>query len=110
MALFSFFKSPGTRQFGYQPRFWNKEREELEARLQEANRSEGDISDTQIMKSRISKNFRSRAGITDKSSRSSQVKASNYRLLLTVVILIVLSYFVLTVMLPKIIAFVESGQ
>lgn len=102
MALFSIFKTPSHRRFDYNPRFWDKEKEELEKRLKAAKKN---VTDTELVKARISDSFRRRSGISlNTGYRQSQVRKSNIRLVLTLFVLLFIGYAVFIKFLPKIIA------
>ncbi|CAG0907556.1 unnamed protein product, partial [Cyprideis torosa] len=78
MSIGRFFKVPRHRQFDYKPRFYDPDKEELEARLRRAKPL--DDSDPEAVKARISGSFR-RGGIygNDKyRSAASQQKKNEF--------------------------------
>lgn len=87
-----FGKRPKHRQFGYIPRFYDEEKEALENTL---NQYKGNLSDADKVKQRISSGLRQRY-VGDDSYRRQNVKKSNLRILYIVVILMFISYMILT--------------
>jgi len=92
MLSFGFGKRPKHKKFGYQPRFYDEDKEKLEAQI---NQYKGTLSDEEKVKQRISSGLRQRyAG--DESYRKQNVKKSNLRILYILGILCMLSYMILT--------------
>ena len=89
------------RKFDYIPRHYDPEKEDLERRL-----SRYKIVDEEMTKERIKGSFRRKYGQKDEYVSAAQ-KRSNRIILITLVILIFLTYRLLTVYLPRI---VESMQ
>ena len=106
MALLRFFKTPKHQRFGYIPRHWNPEREELLERVERAKRSgEGD---TEAIKSRLKGGFRTRGGyMATNNSRARQTARSNIILIIVIFGLIVVSYIAIEVYLPMIMKMLE---
>ena len=100
MALFSFFKAPQNQRYAYKPRFWNPKKEEMEKRLRYLDSIKGDTQEA--VKSRLSGGFRGKYSV-DSSIRSKGVSKSNKRLLMIIVVLLFLSYLIISVYLPKIV-------
>lgn len=96
MALLRFFKPPPHQRYEYKPRFWDPEKEDLKDRLERA--SEEKKGDSEMMKSRISDHFsrRSSKGGVAPGFRERQVASSNFRLVLVLAVIILLTYWVLT--------------
>ena len=99
MALFGIFKRPKHRSFDFIPRYYDKDKEELENRLKKFDPLQKD--DPELIKQRIRSGFRSRSKV-DGSYRKSSVRKSNMILLATIFVLLLMSYFFLTNYLPKI--------
>lgn len=106
MALLRFFKVPKHQKYEYKPRFWDPKKEEREERLAQLKAMEG--SNTDAIKARISGGIR-RGYAKDASIRNKQVMRSNIILATIIVGLIVISYMVLVVYLPRIVAALESS-
>lgn len=91
MLSSGFGKRPKHRKFDYSPRFWDPEKEALE---QQVNQYNGDLSDQNKVKQRISSGLRNRyAG--DEQYKKQTVKKSNLRILYIVFILAILTYLIL---------------
>jgi len=88
---FSGFKVPKHRKFGYIPRHYDPEKEELEKRIK---RYQADVSDEEMLKERISHGFR-QTYVGDPEYRKKLVKKSNMRLFLIILTLIILGLIVL---------------
>jgi preprotein translocase subunit SecY len=104
MALFSFFKAPRHQQFKYVPRYYDPQKERLDEIIKNA-KGEGS-GDTELIKSRISRNFQNRG--SSQSYRSSVTKRSNILLLVILIALFVLAYLLLTVYLPRFLQQIEG--
>ena len=104
MALPRFFRTPKPQKFGYVPRFYNPEKEELEKRVRRAESREP--GDSESMKMRISSGFKAR-GKGGKRPRSKAVLRSNLILVAIVVLLVLFSYVILVEYTPALIQFVE---
>ena len=100
MRLLNFGKRIRNRKFDYIPRHYDKEKEELEQRLGRYKSSQGD---PEVTKERIRGSFRKKHRVKDEYTSRSQ-KRSNRILMITLVILLVITYIFLTEYLPKIIA------
>ncbi len=104
MAIFSFFKSPKPKQFNFKPRYYDANKERLKEVLsRHENASE---SDPDAMKSRISMGFKAKGGF-DRSYESKIRRKSNRTLLLVLVVLVLLSFLLLSRYLPEIVKLVE---
>ena len=97
MALFNFFKTPRHQKFEYKPRFWNPEKEDVEERVRLAKRVNNDPN---AMKSRISSGLR-RGYKSSSRSNYSASKKSTLRLLVIIGVLMLFSYYLLVVYLPR---------
>ncbi|MBX2817720.1 MAG: hypothetical protein KTR24_17075 [Saprospiraceae bacterium] len=104
MAFFSFFKAPRHQQFKYVPRFYDPQKERLDEILGRADGEE--LSPTDLAKSRIARSFRSRSSNGDIAKRSR--RRSNFLLLAIIAVLLVLTYVLLTVYLPRFIHLIEG--
>ena len=105
MALFSFFKTPRHQQFKYIPRYYDPQKERAEKILANA-RGEGK-GEAELVKSRIAASFQRKSG-SHRSARSGFVTRSNILLLAIIVILVGLTYLLLTVYLPEFISQIEG--
>jgi hypothetical protein len=94
MGMFRIFKMPQNQQFQYRPRFWDQEKEELEKRMRKIQNPE-EVTAEEI-KDNISMTFRNRGGGADPKFRSQQVMKSNKILVLTILILAIFAYFILS--------------
>lgn len=99
---FSGFKVPKHRKFGYVPRFYDPEKEELEKRVK---RYEAGSEDKELVKERISDGFR-QSYHGNNTYRKSLILKSTIRLVLIILVLLFLSYLFLTS--SKITAIIES--
>jgi hypothetical protein len=104
MALFSFFKAPKHQKFKYVPRYYDPQKERLEEIIKNA-KGEGS-GDTELIKSRISRNFQNRG--SSQSYRSSITRRSNMLLLVILIALFALAYLLLTVYLPRFLQQIEG--
>lgn len=101
MAIFNFFKVPKHQRYNYIPRYWDPQKEEMEARLRELRDLEDKSGDVEAMKARISGGFKRNSRIGN-SYRRKQVRRSNMILVGAIVGLLILTYFVLVRYLPEI--------
>ena len=109
MALLRFFKVPKHQQYEYKPRYWDPRKEELEDRLKRIDKIKG--RDAEAVKARLSGGFRRGFEATGvKRSRRGQVMRSNLILVGIIVILLLLSYLLLTVYLPEVVDFIEPAD
>lgn len=104
MALFSFFKAPKHQKFKYVPRYYDPQKERLEEIIKNA-KGEGS-SDTEQIKSRISRSFQSRGSSV--SYRSGINKRSNLLLVAIIIVLFAFTYLLLTVYLPRFLQQIEG--
>ena len=103
MKLFSFFKTPGHRQFQYVPRFYDPDKEDLDARVRRAQLESQDGAEA--MKSRISSGLRRQRG--NMSARKRSVVKSNMIILGAVIILIFLVALLVNSYLPRILEYLD---
>jgi len=90
--MISFGKRPKHKKFGYIPRFYDEEKDKLQERI---NQHKGTLSDEDKVKQRISSGLRNRyAG--DEAYRKTTIKKSNMRILYILIILMFISYIILT--------------
>lgn len=104
MAIFSFFNTQKPKQFNFKPRHYDERQEKLDEII--ARNKQENISDPDAMKSRIKAGFQTR-GAVDRSYESSIRRRSNRTLLITMIVLVVLSFLLLSTFLPEIISLVE---
>ena len=106
MSLFGFGKRPRHKSFDYKPRYYDQEKEDLEARLGKYNEEEKD--NTEAMKSRIRGGFRKpirRSYETDEYKRA--LKRSNRIVVFVALLLIIVVIYFLLIYFPK---FLESFE
>ena len=89
--FFRITKLPKHRQFTYHPRYWDPEKEALEDRLRKYRAQEGGVDDVELTKSRIASNFRARRG----GGKFSSGRRGNFRLVIILISVIILTYFFL---------------
>ncbi len=105
MAL-NFFRIPKPQRFDYKPRFWDAAKEDLAKRMKASDNSKE--IDPEAMKASISSRLRSRRGYEPaKRDQSKQLLRSNMILLATVVVLVILSFLIIQVYLPKILQMIK---
>lgn len=93
-------RTPKHQQFKYKPRFWDPEKEELEARR--ARREKLQQEGIEGAKERIRSGFvTGRGGAASGRYRSQQVRRSNFTFLIVVAALVVLAVLLLVVYLPR---------
>lgn len=98
MARFSIFRTPKAKKFEYLPRYWDPEKEELEARL---SRFKGKAhEDKEIIKTRISSGFRAKYS-PEMRSRSRAIRQSNTIRMAIFVILLLIAVIYLSEKIPK---------
>ncbi len=102
MGTFGFFKRPKPRGFGYTPRYYDPQKEELHERLAKYST---DMSEEQKAKERIKTGLRYKF-YGDASYRQKQVNKSNFRLLYIMAILFFITYLILKS--DRIIRIIES--
>ena len=104
MALMSFFKRPQHQKFQYNPRHYDPKKEDLEKRLRLARKAkEGDPN---AIKERISTGFRKKY-TAKKGSYHTGAFRTNMLLLAIIAALVLLTYVLLTVYLPRIVQMLE---
>lgn len=87
------------REFGYQPRYYNAEKEERERRIKRAE-LKAEI-DGELTKSRLSNEFRTMRERGNTQKHKNIMHSSTFRLLIIFIALCGLSYFVLHRFLPS---------
>lgn len=99
MGIFGgFFKKHKYQKFEYLPRYWNPEKEDLMHRVKVAKGEAG--NDPEAMKRRISKHIR-RTYKSGGHSRKKSNMRSTILLLGVICVLVIISYYLLTVYLPQ---------
>lgn len=104
MAIFSFFKTPKHQTFNYKPRYYDPDKERLDAIIRNA-KGEGS-TDPEDIKARISMTFQRR--MVPKMTRQKAARRSNIILVIVMIILFLFSYFLMKIYLPEIIESVEN--
>ena len=107
MKIFSTTKFK-PREFGYKPRFYDPDKEELERRIKsrKLTNDKGDLT-----KSRLRKEFSGyRSADAKHSKNNSFLTSSSFRLILIVVFLMIASYFVLDNLLPQFMEYLYPGE
>ena len=100
MAIFKFMHTPKPRAYKYNPQYYDQQKEDLQSRLSGASESQDD-EDPELIKLRISRGFKQKFR-QDAVLRKKQTKLSNIRLIITIVVLLFLSYMLLIKYLPDI--------
>jgi hypothetical protein len=87
MALMRFFKPPPHQRYVYKPRFWDPIKDGVKERIDKN-------TDPEVIKSRLSDHFSSRLsrGRVETGYRAKEVSRSNFRLILVLVVIIILTY------------------
>lgn len=104
MAIFSFFNTQKPKQFNFKPRHYDERKEKIDEIL--ARNKAENISNPDAMKSRIKAGFQSRGAI-DRRYESNARRKSNRTLLVTMVVLVLISFLLLSTFLPDILKLVE---
>ncbi len=90
--MLSFGKKPKHKKFGYVPRYWDEDKERLEEQI---GKYKGDVNEKEKVKQRISAGLRQRY-TGDESYRKAHTRKSNFRILYILIILMAISYLILT--------------
>ncbi len=90
--MISFGKRTKHKTFGYIPRFYNPDKEALEHRLKQYK----NITDEDLAKERIKMGFKNNYIGVNKDIRSQYKKKANLRLLYIIVVLLFVTYFIMT--------------
>lgn len=104
MALFQFGKKIKHRKFDYIPRFYDPVKEEMDGRLKMYSAEAGD---TNLMKARIKGGFK-RKYRSDNDYIQNSRKRSNRILIVTIVLLLVITFIFISEYLPKLISSFEN--
>ena len=99
-----FLHRPKPRTYRYIPRFYDTAKEELEQRLRQHETGKGD--DVEAVKARISSGLRQRSQV-DTEYQSRLIRKSNRTLFYTIVLLILITFVLLSKGLPTIIHLLE---
>jgi hypothetical protein len=91
MALFGFGKRIKPKEFGFMPRYYDKDKEDLQARLAKYDR---EVDNAELMKARIRSRFKYHSGEGTPSYREASRK-SNFRLVLIIMTLALAAYVIL---------------
>lgn len=98
------FRVPKHQQFKYKPMYYDPQKEELQERLNTLR--ELKKNDVDGAKARITSGIRG-GYMQDQEYRRNQVRRSNLKLVMIVIMLVVLGYLLLNVYLPELNAFIE---
>ena len=99
-----FLHRPKPRTYRYIPRLYDPAKEELEQRLRQHETGKGD--DVEAVKARISSGLRQRSQV-DTEYQSRLIRKSNRTLFYTIVLLILITFVLLSKGLPTIIHLLE---
>lgn len=91
-------KLPKNRQYNYHPRYWDQKKEDLDSRIKNVDLSKA--GDKNAMQARIRSGMR-RGYVKDDSFRKKSVFRTNMTLFAVIILLIIATYYGLTVYLPK---------
>ncbi|MCP4438124.1 MAG: hypothetical protein GY810_04200 [Aureispira sp.] len=91
------------REFGYQPRYYNSEKEEMERRIKRAELKEK--IDADLTKSRLSSEFKTMRERGNTQKHKNIMHSSTLRLLIIFMVLCGIAYFVLNQFLPSFMAY-----
>lgn len=91
MPGIGFGKRPKPRKFDFIPRYYDAQKEELQERIGKFNE---ELSDEEKAKHRIKAGIRNRY-YGDQDYRSAEVKKSNIRLIIIIMVLCFISYLIL---------------
>ncbi len=95
ISRFSIFKKPEHRKFDPIPRFYNPEKEYIEDKLANVHKREDEKYAN--IKSNIRRNFRdNRAGFGMSKHKIGRDKSSNLRLVIILILIIAMTYYLLT--------------
>lgn len=83
MALFNMGGGYKPKQFGFKPRYYDQDKEELQARLA---KYDGEMDNAELMKQRIKSGFKYSSG-GDRASHRAASRKSNIRLFIIIVAL-----------------------
>ena len=104
MAIFNIFRVPKPQRYKYIPRYYDPDKEERELALRQLEEMQG--GDPEAMKARITSGLRRRYR-ADQTYRKSQMRRSNFRLLIIIIALLIFAYLALVEYLPQIIRSLE---
>lgn len=106
-----FNRTPQAQQFQYIPRYWDPEEEEKEKLRQRVKEIQAHSGSVEEVKKRLQGGFRRGYATEDvRRSRNRMVVKSNYILLATIVLLLLLSYVLLATYMPGIIEAIYGPQ
>lgn len=104
MALYGMFKKVPNQQYKYIPRYWDPEKEAREERIRLLKGQSSD--DVDSIKGRVSRGLK-------RGRHTGQSKAlfkTNLLLLGVIIALVAVSYYILVVYMPDIVASIEGGS
>ena len=109
MGFLSFGKRPKHRSFGYIPRYYDPEKEELDRRFKHYRKPDGNVGvdDTELSKERIRGSFRRNSRASSEAIKIAK-RRSNMRLLMIIATLLLITYYFINNYLPKIVEAIES--
>lgn len=95
--MFSFFKLYKPREYGYRPIYYDPKKEAAKERLKQAAAdAESASGEQEGFKSSIHRGSFRELADQNKRTRSSEVKKSNFRLVIIILILFLIMYFLIT--------------
>lgn len=108
MALLKFFRMPRHQRYEYKPRFWDPKKEAMDEKIDRLKKLKA--KDPESIKARISGGFRQGGGGYEEAARARrrQTIRSNMFLLAIIVALVLVTYLLLSVYLPRIIQLLEG--
>ncbi len=106
MALFNFFRTPRHQQYKYIPRYYDPDKEELDARLKKAGLGGYDDSSPEAIKGRMQVGFKRRQSVDPKLARKLRRQA-NLRVTVISALLVLLAIYLLWANIEGILRFAE---
>ncbi len=94
MALFNFFHTPQPQRYRYIPRFYDPEKEELEARIRHAQPDASDDTSPEAIKARMQAGFK-RSHTIDRKFKRKLRRRANRRVILIGIALALLAMYLI---------------
>jgi hypothetical protein len=94
MALFNFFHTPQPQRYRYVPRFYDPDKEELEARIKQAEKDGSEDSSPEAIKARMRAGFKRRHIIDRKFQRKLRRRANRRVMIIGVVLALLAMYLI----------------
>lgn len=105
MAMPRFFKVPKHQKFEYRPRYWDPDKEKMDARLKRNKKTQ--LSEKEARKIRMTSGFRARYS-TDKFNQSKAIRRSNLIRLAVFILIMAISIIVLSEKILKFVQLIEG--